>query len=244
MIRLLQDSASNGVINMARDEALLTLVGSGTAPPTLRLYEWSEPTISLGYFQPFAQYETLEPPADTRSVVRRLTGGGAILHDRELTYSLTLPTSHPLVGNKPRRLYEVVHQALIHCLANLGVAAAFSDASDDSGAGKGPFFCFARRHEFDVLLGADKLAGSAQRRTRTAILQHGSIVVERRFACQPSASLTDFGVDATSLRQRLPEALGWAISVPIEPGNWTPAERQQAQELESKFASDDWTRRF
>ncbi len=81
-IRLVNDESLDGAINMARDEALLDGVRSGTSPATLRLYEWAAPTVSLGYFQPYAQYETLAPPAGELPVVRRLTGGGAILHDR------------------------------------------------------------------------------------------------------------------------------------------------------------------
>ena len=162
---------------MARDEALLALAGR-EADPTLRLYEWSEPTISLGYFQRYADYEVLPPPAGRMPVVRRLTGGGAILHDRELTYSLTLPADHALVAGRPKRLYELVHQSLIACFSEAGIDAQWCGRTDESGPAKGPFFCFARRHRFDVLIGSDKVAGSAQRRTRDAILQQGSIVLE------------------------------------------------------------------
>ena len=86
---------------MARDEALLTLVGTSQSPPTVRLYQWNPPTISLGYFQHYGDYVSLPPPAGTLPVVRRLTGGGAILHDLELTYSLTLPTGHQLLAHGP-----------------------------------------------------------------------------------------------------------------------------------------------
>ena len=99
-IRVIHDPALDGPTNMARDEALLSRVGRGASVPTLRLYQWDPPTVSLGYFQKYAEYECLGPPAGGLPVVRRQTGGGAILHDLELTYSLTLPrrSSHPREG--------------------------------------------------------------------------------------------------------------------------------------------------
>src|SRR3990172_9526549 len=106
-LRVLHDPPLDGPTNMARDEALLTLVGTSQSPPTVRLYQWNPPTISLGYFQHYGDYVSLPPPAGTLPVVRRLTGGGAILHDLELTYSLTLPTGHQLLAHGPGRLYEL-----------------------------------------------------------------------------------------------------------------------------------------
>ncbi len=242
-IRLLDDPALRGSVNMARDEALLEAVGTGASPSTLRLYEWSEPTISLGYFQRFADCGSLPPPAGEMPVVRRLTGGGAILHDRELTYSLIVPTQHTSAGRKPNSLYELVHDALIACLAEDHVAANRDGADDGSGAAKGPFFCFARRHCYDVLIGTDKVAGSAQRRTRDAVLQHGSIVLHRRFDQQPAAELRAFGVDAAALRRRLAIAIAAQLKMDIREGAWTDSERECAQSLESKYSGNEWTRR-
>ncbi len=120
-IRVINDPALAGPVNMARDEALLAQVGDGISPPTLRLYQWDPPTISLGYFQRYADYESLPSPAGELAVVRRQTGGGAILHDLELTYSLALPLAHPLLAKGPSKLYEVAHDAIIACLAELGI---------------------------------------------------------------------------------------------------------------------------
>lgn len=197
-LRVLNDGALDGPTNMARDEALLLRVGRGESPGTLRLYQWDPPTISLGYFQRYADYASLPKPAGSLPIVRRLTGGGAILHDWELTYSLALPIAHPLLQGGPSRLYGLMHNVVIAALAELGVLAARCGVSDDSGAAKGPFFCFERRHCYDVLVGRDKLAGSAQRRTRQAVLQHGSIVIGNRFSQQPTASVLDALPDASS----------------------------------------------
>jgi lipoate-protein ligase A len=243
-IRLIRDHPADGATNMARDEALLERVGVGDSPPTLRLYEWAPPTISLGCFQPFAQYEALDPPAGGLPVVRRLTGGGAILHDRELTYSLTLPVTHPLLRRNPSYLYEMVHDALIAGLKEAGIDSYRGCETDGSSPVRGPFFCFARRHRVDVMIGLDKLAGSAQRMTRRAVLQHGSIMLEQRFAQQPIAALrSSCPMTVDELARRWIAALGWATGLSFEPGTWTEAELQLADHLTSKYAGAAWTRR-
>ena len=243
-IRLIHDAPSAGPVNMARDEALLALVGERRSPPTLRLYQWREPTISLGYFQRFADYEALPPPAGELPVVRRLTGGGAILHDLELTYSLTVPLDHPLLHDGPNRLYEIAHDAIIAAIRAQELSPARCGVSDDSGAAKGPFFCFARRHCFDVLLDGAKLVGSAQRRTRHAVLQHGSIAVSNRFDQQPTATLDmEFEGAVRALRESLPRRLSELAGVELDALNWTRDELDMSLALTAKYSGDAWTRR-
>ena len=251
---------------MARDEALMTLVGTRQSPPTLRLYQWDPPTISLGYFQRYAEYESLPRPAGGLAVVRRLTGGGAILHDLELTYSIALPIDHPWLSKGPNRLYEMAHDVVIAALANMGVSGSRCGASDGSGAARGPFFCFERRHGFDVLVNADKIAGSAQRRTRTAVLQHGSIILGNRFPQQPTATVLPPNPNLNgkrgaraldpppTLRARFVESVDrvrrliveeWAkmTGVTFEVGTWSDAEFDAASILRVKYAGQEWTRR-
>lgn len=157
---------------MAIDEALLNSALTGVA--SLRLYQWVVPSVSLGHFQ-------AKHPADIPArfaslpVVRRLSGGGAILHDRELTYSCALPASHPL-SRDPGEIYDCVHQALIAVLQRHGVGcrmrgdAAFTDHA---------FLCFSRGDARDIVLGSHKIVGSAQRRRQGAILQHGSLLLRQ-----------------------------------------------------------------
>lgn len=243
-IRVINDPALAGPVNMARDEALLAQVGESVSPPTLRLYQWDPPTISLGYFQRYADYEALPSPAGELAVVRRQTGGGAILHDLELTYSLALPLAHPLLAKGPNNLYEVAHDAIIACLAGLGIECSRCGVTDDSGAAKGPFFCFARRHCYDVLIGQDKFVGSAQRRTKTAVLQHGSIILGNRYAQQPTAK-ADVAYDETIeiLRGALPAKLTDKTGTSFDPGDWQPTELQAAEPFIDKYTGDTWTRR-
>ncbi len=243
-IRVLQDPALDGPTNMARDEALMTRVGRHESPPTFRLYQWNSPTISLGYFQRFADLRSLEPPVNALPVVRRLTGGGAILHDLELTYSLTLPIDYRLAAKNPNRLYELAHEAIIAGLSSLGVHSVRSNETDDSGPARGPIFCFHRRHRFDILVDEAKIVGSAQRRTHEALLQHGSIVLGNRFAQQRTAVIPiPFERTAQALRSTLVERLRDVLGESFEPGDWAPDELADAEQLRSKYAGDPWTKR-
>lgn len=243
-IRVLHDEPQPGPLNMAADEALLHRVGSGDSPPTLRFYQWDPPTISLGYFQKYADYQALPPAAGELPVVRRLTGGGAILHDRELTYSLTLPIGHPLLAGGPSRLYELAHDAVITCLSEVGIESWRGCQSDDSNAVRGPFFCFARRHCLDVLVGERKLAASAQRRTRQAILQHGSIIFEQRFDQQPTATVRDTAdLAPAGLATRFAATFAAQTGCRLDPGQWAEPERRAIDELANKYVGDDWLRR-
>lgn len=242
---------------MARDETLLERVSDGNSLPTLRLYQWETPTISLGYFQRYAEYQALASPAGDLAVVRRLTGGGAILHDLELTYSLSLPHAHPLASRGPHRLYELAHDAIIACMADRQRGAARGGETDDSSPRRGPFFCFERRHRFDVLVGADKIAGSAQRRTRTATLQHGSIVIANRFTQHPTATIlegsfegnsehilmTDYVACVHELRHAFVQHFSKLTEVEFDTGDWDTDELAATDSLIAKYAGVEWTRR-
>lgn len=241
MFRWLIDSAADGVTNMARDEAILTAVGRGEAPPTLRFYRWDPPTISLGYFQAFTEFERLPPPAGRLAVVRRQTGGGAILHDRELTYSLTVPNDHSFLAEAgPNRLYDRVHDAVRLLLQRSGIGVEKGPPDGGTCSHGGPFFCFERHSCHDLLIAGAKLMGSAQRRTPQAVLQHGSLVLERRFAQQACAALADY----TDLRieDHLGQLAAMIAGANIEKvDQLSPAEIACTEQLKTKYADPAWT---
>ena len=173
VIRLIDDPPQSGDWNMAVDEALLHSAAAGIT--TLRFYEWSAPTLSLGYFQAYHQRQE-HAASEHCSCVRRSSGGGAILHDRELTYSF----STPLAGRKASHwesVYRLFHDSLIGALAEWGIAAEIFQAANADAKCTPPFLCFQRRAAGDVLLGGGKICGSAQRRHRGALLQHGSVLL-------------------------------------------------------------------
>ncbi|MBA3314285.1 MAG: lipoate--protein ligase family protein [Planctomycetaceae bacterium] len=167
---LVEQEPHTGAWNMAYDEALLE-AAANRGETVLRIFQWSQPTLSLGYFQ-----KTLPPdlPEALRALprVRRLSGGGAILHHHEWTYSCAIPKSHPF-AKTAEILYEEVHRALIDAFHRLGVNASLR-VSDD---GDAAFLCFLRGDPRDIVVAGRKVVGSAQRRRRGAVLQHGSVLL-------------------------------------------------------------------
>jgi lipoate-protein ligase A len=249
--RLLIDPPLPGAMNMARDESLLAGCDA-SSPITLRFYSWAAPTISLGYFQDIADFERLDRPAGALDVVRRTTGGGAILHDLEVTYSLIVPIDHPLVRDRPNQLYVLAHEAVIQVIGcRLQMIRCYQLPPCGESSQRGPFFCFARRHALDVLVadpngiaGYSKLAGSAQRRTRTAILQHGSIMLDTRFSQQPVATWKQLTgrIDFADAVEQLTVAFQERLGVGFDRSDWTSDELGRADRLHAKYAGDPWTR--
>ena len=212
------DSACPGVWNMSFDEALLR-----RAKPICRFYRWDVPTVSLGYFQ------QPERSPLTCSTVRRTTGGGAIVHDNELTYSIVFPAQSKQFEWGPD-LYGIVHQSLISVLRSIGVEA--KTALDDPPAREKdkPFLCFERRSRYDIVL-ADKtgkeykVTGSAQRRTHEAVLQHGSILLDRSSTWTELPGINDL--------VQLPQPLTTERLIEL----WTPA---LANALDVEFVPIDY----
>ncbi len=151
---------------MAVDLALLEC-GEGSV---VRLYEWDPPGLTIGYFQ--------DPPSTCPPgavVVRRPTGGGAILHRDELTFSLVGPASDPFFAEGTRATYEATNQVLAAALARRGVEARTRGPGRRVRGAEEAFLCFERTNPFDLVQGEKKIAGAAQRRTRERCLVHGSI---------------------------------------------------------------------
>lgn len=194
--RLIVDPPQAGAWNMAVDEALLESAVAGGLP-VFRLYQWSEPTLSLGYFQSVAD-RGQHPSSLSCRLVRRRSGGGAILHDRELTYALVIPPG--LKSLTPQQYYDLVHDAIVEILTPLAAESGLvvgKSAGISRPPAAEPFLCFQRRAIGDVVL-ADpqaetdvKVAGSAQRKHRGAILQHGSLLIAQSAAAPELPGVVD-----------------------------------------------------
>lgn len=228
---------------MARDEHLLSGATGGAA--ALRLYGWQPPTISLGYFQRHDDLRTLPAPLQELPVVRRVTGGGAILHDAEITYCLVLDAAHAAGRSSPIVLYRGVHTVWRDVLAADGIV---SDLAPDHfplpTPRSGPFFCFERAGQTDLLLHGAKLLGSAQRRTPQRIMQHGSLILRQRFSEHPGAQLPVAPGQAQLERWRQSFARGVArlLELTPEPLEWRDAWLPAVAALEAKHRSDAWLR--
>ncbi|MEW6682893.1 MAG: lipoate--protein ligase family protein [Nitrospirota bacterium] len=208
--RLILDPPSPASYNMAVDEALVDSCRRGASGPTLRLYGWDRPAISLGYFQRPDQVVDLDLCRDAGvPVVRRTTGGRAVYHRHEVTYSVVAPVPHPCFPPTIRGTYETIGVALEAALVRLGfrVARRDRDAERVRQASGSPL-CFAATSRNELTLDGKKVVGSAQRRWPTAFLQHGSILlrydpreVSQFFPAEPDAleSITGLGAHRESV---------------------------------------------
>jgi len=234
--RLLIDPPLDGAANMARDESLLLIAGDDSHPasPVLRLYQWEPATVSLGYFQTLDEVRAQPSPIRDMPVVRRLTGGGAIVHHDELTYSLVLPASHPLVQSGPMPLYLIVHAAAIDMLASFRISAQCVGCGGGAGGRHGPFLCFDRRHPLDVVVGSRKVVGSAQRRSRTAVLQHGSLQLG------PLRGLGHLPPCPADWAQPFADAVAARLQARPIRVEWWPDALRLAGHLQARYADPHW----
>jgi lipoyl(octanoyl) transferase len=244
---------------MAVDEVLLDGVADGSAPPTLRFYQWAPPCLSLGYFQAFEVVDVAGCRSLGVDVVRRPTGGRAILHDRELTYSVALPLK--LLGDDGGVLpsYHRLSLALERGLRRLGAPVMLApETAAHPALNHGPV-CFDRPSAHEILLDGRKLVGSAQIRRATAILQHGSILIEPRIdrllAClrlpdgsvgrieDGIAGLDEVGdFEPSKIASALADAFAEEFGASLVPSGLRPDERRTAQALAaSKYQTVTWT---
>ena len=172
-----------GSWNMAIDEAILEHVEKGLFLPTLRLYAWHPACLSLGHNQPIADVDTGRLRAQGWDVVRRLTGGRAILHTDELTYSVTGPAAEPVLAGGVLESYNRLAQALLLAVKNLGLPVEMNSGHD---SGEAPSsggrltnnvnpICFEVPSTYEITVAGRKLIGSAQARRKEGMLQHGSL---------------------------------------------------------------------
>lgn len=224
--------------NMALDEALLEIGGA----PTLRLYTWQPDTLSLGYFQKYAEVPGV---AQASHVVRRITGGGAIHHAGELTFSLTTDLSDPIYQGAVPRSYERVHFAVIQALGQVGVRAKLrlDDplASDQAATG----MCFHHSTPLDIAWMGRKGMGSAQRRRGGRVLHHGSIKLATTPIEGAIATTSECGpcTEPADLIPHLCLAFEQELGMRLERGVPSPAERELASRLEPRYSDPEFLRR-
>lgn len=246
--RLLETGPRPGPWNMACDEALLEAVGRGEAPPTVRFYGWDPPAVSLGRHQP-------DPEPSARAAlaasgiawVRRSTGGRLVYHgapDEELTYSVVAPLGEASLEGGLSLAYRRIHEALAVGLARLGIAAALVPPSPRRAGGLPPpgsrLACFAASVPHEIVADGRKLVGSAQRRSRRALLQQGSLPLAGDPAAVPAriwpGSLARAAVTTASAAARrvvrfdevvaaLAAGIEERLNVGLEPGVLTGLER-------------------
>ena len=251
---------------MAVDEAILQAVVEGASPPTLRFYGWSPPCLSLGRSQPLAEADRNACRAGGVDLVRRPSGGRAILHADELTYSLALRQDDPRATGDVVASYRHLSEGLLAGLRRLGVAAVQA-MGQPSPAAELHAVCFETPSNYEIVVGGRKLVGSAQWRSRGGVLQHGSLplhgdltrVVEylvfgdeeravRRRSLRGRALTLAEAVGRVlpfaQVAQALADGLAEALNLTLVPGALTDHERRLAARLRrERYADPGWTAR-
>lgn len=249
--RLIETAPAPGAVNMAVDQVLVERVRAGGAP-VLRLYRWTPACLSLGRNQPTPGPSLARAAAAHGiDVVRRPTGGAAVLHDRELTYSVAVPVG---VLGSPRETYRTINRTLVAGLRRLGVPARVEEEGAARTAIAGP--CFQIAAPGEVVVGGRKLVGSAQRRDGRVLLQHGSLLLEggqelvAELIGWQDAQATS-AISLADLLDPLPEwsaiveaiAAGFAetLGTALAPDTLSPPELQRAATLRQHFEDGAWT---
>ena len=256
--------------NMALDEALLDFHSEGEIPPVIRFYEWNPATLSIGYFQSAEKdidFEVLR--AQELGFVRRPTGGRAVLHDKELTYSIIVSEQYPDMPASVTEAYRVLSEGLLLGFQNLGLDAYFSipDTEEKQADLKKPksAVCFDAPSWYELVVEGKKVAGSAQTRQKGVVLQHGAILLELdeekllsvfKFSSEEAKErmrkklpekavainrLTDKEITISQCIKAFKQGFEDALEIELVPYQLTEQQHEYVKNLEeTKYLSKDW----
>lgn len=257
----LESHPQAGALNMATDEALLREVAARRSPPTLRLYAWSPLALTLGRGQPFADADVAALAADDVTLLRRATGGTAVFHEDELSYTVAATNDEPRLAGGIVESYQGLSAALLYALEKIGLRNAAANSHAESrggphspGAVRSPGVvhspvCFEIPSDYEITVGQRKLFGSAQMRIKGGILQHGTLPLSGDIArisdyltARPPADR--IRAHALTLRDALGRAVAWreiadalvegfasALNLTFIPAPLLPAERRLIDQL-------------
>jgi lipoate-protein ligase A len=265
--RLLITPPARGAWNMAVDESILEHIGRGDSLPTLRLYSWRPPCLSLGHAQPFADVDVHRLNERGWDVVRRPTGGRAILHTDELTYSVIAPIDEPRLAGSILESYNRLAGALLQAVNSLGLPVEMKEDLDAHHETPNPV-CFEVPSAYEITVHGKKLIGSAQARRKEGVLQHGSLPLTGNLARITEALVFADKSARKDAAQRLlarattvesilgrevlwndaAQAFVWAfeatLNLKLEEQPLSDNERGRADELvREKYDHPDWTKR-
>lgn len=258
--------------NMAMDEALLNFVASGDIGPVIRFYTWNPATLSAGYFQRLTKEIDIDKVKEKGfGLVRRQTGGRGVLHDKELTYSVIVPESHPNMPSTVTEAYRVISQGLLEGYKELGLDAYFAipKSKEEREKLKQPrsAVCFDAPSWYELVVEGRKIAGSAQTRQKGVILQHGSLLQDvdvdelfdmfifknERLKSKMKAAFVDKAValndiadhyiSITDMEQAFEKGFKQGLGIELKPLTLTDEQLQEVKKLEDKYRSDEWNYR-
>jgi lipoate-protein ligase A len=265
--RLLITPPAHGAWNMALDESILEHIGRGASLPTLRLYAWDPACLSLGRAQPIADVDMIRLKERGWEVVRRATGGRAILHTDELTYSVIAPNDEPSVAGSVLESYNRLAQALLLAVKNLELRVEMKEGKANGNSTSNPV-CFEVPSAYEITVDGKKLIGSAQARKKEGVLQHGSLpltgdltricqtLVFENESARVDASTRLLGRAAT-VESALGREISWEtaaqafvhafeaqLGLSFEKGDLSESESKRTNELvKEKYDHPSWTMR-
>ena len=267
--RLITHDPANGIWNMAVDEAVLESVSRGDSKPTLRLYAWQPGCLSLGYSQTYKDVDLERLKSSGGGLVRRLTGGKAIMHIDELTYSVIAPIQDALMTGTLLESYNRIARGLLQALRILGLPAEINALIPGTNTTSAGPVCFEVPSAYEITVNGKKLIGSAQARRKLGVLQHGSLPLfgdltritnmlkfdsgkERQ---QAATRLLDraatvesiLGVKITweTAARAFTEGFKIALDLELEENDLSDGERERAKELiNTRYAQSSWTERI
>ncbi len=257
-VRIISHGPSHAFFNMALDEAISEAVRQKLSPPTLRLYQWDRPSLSIGYFQRVSDIDIDYCGKKDYPVVRRLTGGRAILHDSELTYSFSSSADSTLFKGSLLENYTVISNALVSMLKLNGIEAKTSFKKRGNAVPGNPA-CFKAVSYGEITVEGRKVIGSAQRRYADGFMQHGSVLMsfDAKELCNVMghSNEDDFrgiggvrdyapGISVNDLRNSFKEAFGKELGVKMISDVPAKFELNLAKELEkNKYSAKAWNYR-
>ncbi|MEN8173115.1 MAG: biotin/lipoate A/B protein ligase family protein [Chloroflexota bacterium] len=269
--RLIETPPATGAWNMAVDEVLLESMSLSSVESVLRLYSWNPPCLSIGYAQNVADVDMTRLENFGWELVRRITGGRAILHSDEITYAVIGPHSEPRLGGGVLKSYRRLSEALLAALIKIGLPAQAlphpkGESSDSSEQER---ICFEQPSNYEITVDGKKLIGSAQARKNTGVLQHGTLPLygdltritqvlkfkdeeERAFGAQRLLSrattverVLNQSVNLELSAKAFVEAFSETLNLDLKPSTLTNEELTRAEELvNEKYALPAWTKRI
>ena len=265
--RLITTPPARGAWNMAVDEAILEHVERGESLPTLRLYAWDPPCLSLGRAQPISDVDFSRLAAYGWEVLRRMTGGRSILHTDELTYSVAGTVNEPNLSGSLLESYNRLAGALLAAVRDLGLLVEMKEGKADQGT-PNPV-CFEVPSTYEITVNGKKLIGSAQARRKEGVLQHGSLPLTGDLTriCQAlvfpdeparQAAMERLLDRATTVESVLGRKVSWGtaaqafvrafeaqLGLNLETGELSPSELARTEELlKEKYAHPSWTEKI
>ncbi len=266
--RSLITPAAGGAWNMAVDEAILEAAGGGASLPSLRLYAWEPACLSLGYAQPYTDVDLARLRVRGWDLVRRPTGGRAILHTDELTYSVTAPLNEPIMAGTLLESYNRLAAAMMHAMQMMGLRVEMKEVVPGANSNAAGPVCFEVPSAYEITVGGKKLIGSAQARRKEGVLQHGSLPltgdlsrITQALSFPDEAARTQAAERllgrATTVESVVGRTVGWetaaqtfleafeaVLDIRLIPGELTASELERAKELtREKYAHASWTER-